>query len=211
MAGKLTKKGSDDVPPPPSSTGKPSVAPKYLCIGAINPRALIEMLLNQKVDWSDSESTNIMTTTLETDYNELFDMKYNSPIYAGLNLGDNNRAVRAKSEEMKSMTTEDRLTPNLATIKTIGDLKTVGVTDVNTTAVKQVYLRGGKLNLVLEAPEQLNKSMSNLSLTQRILDLATPFNHESKSGEKSGENTVGWTPAGYTWRETGQMLCHATD
>jgi len=207
MAGKFSTQGSGDVPPPVGSTGKPSTPPKNLYIGAINPRVLTEILLNQKVDWSDPESTNIMASTLETDYNELFDMKFNSPIYAGLKLGDNNMAVPAKRDEIKSMTTEDRLTPSLAAIKKIGDLKSVGVTDVDGTAVKQASLRGGKLNLIVDAPEELNKSMSNLSLTQKVLELTTPFQHKAKAGEK----TVGYTPAGYTWRETGQMLCHATD
>jgi len=206
MAGQAPLSKPGDVPPPAQGpVGRPGAAPKDLRIGAINPRALTELILGRKVDWKDPSSTKLMTETLETPYNELFDLKYNSPIYAGLKLGPNNTAVPLGPDELKVMTDQDRLTPNLGAIKTIGDLKTMGLDDVNTTQVNQAFLTGGKLNLVLDAPVKLNKTIGNTSVTRRIFDIATPF------GTKATGKDAGYTPPGYSWRQIGEMLSHATD
>jgi hypothetical protein len=180
-------------------------APKNLCIGAINPYALTEAILGRKLNWNDPASSKIMTDTLQTDYNELFDMKFNSPIYAGLKLGPNNMAVPVKREEMTIVTEKDRVTPNLGTIQKVGDLKTVGVDDIASTEVKQAFLSNGKLNLVLQAPPALNKKFTNTVVSQQILDIATPF------GAKLRGLNVGWTPPGNTWRDMGEMLKTVTD
>jgi hypothetical protein len=180
-------------------------APESLYVGAINPRALTEAILGKKIDWSDPASTKIMTDTLETDYNELFDMKLNSPIYAGLKLGPNNIAVPLPLKELKILTPEDRLPPTLGTIHTVGDLKTVGVDNIASVEVEHAFLKNGKLNLVLEAPSPLNKKITNTSVTQQILDIAIPVETRAQS------SNVGWTPPGDTWRDMGIMLETATN
>jgi hypothetical protein len=59
---------------------EPSKAPENLNIGAINPFALTEALLGRKIDWKLPESYQLIADALQTDYDELFDMKFNSPI-----------------------------------------------------------------------------------------------------------------------------------
>jgi hypothetical protein len=61
-----------------------------LNVGAINPYALTEALVGRKIDWNSKNSIEIMEDALETNYGELFDMKFNFPIYAGLKLNAQN-------------------------------------------------------------------------------------------------------------------------
>ena len=186
----------------PAAEAPADVAPASLHVGAINPRALTEAILGKKVDWSDPASIRTMTDTLDTDYNELFDMKFNSPIYAGLKLGSNNIAVPLTRDEMTILTPRDRCTPNLGAIKNTEVLKNIGV-DITSSNIKHALVNKGKLNLVLEAPLALNKKITNTSVTQQIVDIATPFRPQ-------GVN-FGWTPPPSTWRDMGTMLETATD
>ncbi|KAI9777276.1 MAG: hypothetical protein M1839_009006 [Geoglossum umbratile] len=179
--------------------------PKNLYVGAINPRALTEAILGKKIDWSDPVSTEIMTGTLETDYHELFDMKFNSPIFAGSKLSPNNMAVPVPREQMRILTAEDRSTPNLGAIRTLGDLKTVGIDNIAAVEVSHAVVNNGKLILALEAPPALNNKITNTSVTQKIFDIATPF------GTVLQGPLVNWTLPGNTWRDMGTMLATATD
>ncbi|KAH0558800.1 hypothetical protein GP486_004554 [Trichoglossum hirsutum] len=195
-------------PPPPVAADAETPAdppPENLYIGAINPRALTEAILGKKIDWSDPASTKIMTDTLETNYNELFDMKFNSPIFAGLKLDPNNMAVPAPREQMRILTPENRVTPSLGAIRNLGDLKTVGIDDLASVEVNHAVANNGKLTLSLEAPPVLNNKITNTSLTQKIFDIATTF-----GAGLQGPN-VGWTLPGTTWRDMGTMLSTAAD
>jgi Calpain family cysteine protease len=171
-------------------------SPDNLSIGAINPFALTEALLGRKVDWSLTESANLVSETLQTDYDELFDMKFNSPIFAGLKLNSSNMAEPVSKKEMKLMTDKDRQTPSLATVKRVSDLENLGIKDINSTDVKRAWTINGKLNLVLNAAA-LNKKLSNTTVSQPIMDISTPFRPSA---------AVGWTPPGYTWRDMGDFF-----
>ena len=46
-------------------------------MGAIHPFALMEALTGRKIDWTKKEFFTIMEDALETDYSEMFDMKFN--------------------------------------------------------------------------------------------------------------------------------------
>ncbi|MCS3867362.1 hypothetical protein J3D55_000278 [Chryseobacterium ginsenosidimutans] len=59
-------------------------APKEMFVGVINPYALTEAITGRRFDWKDPRSSQIIEEALETNYAELFDIKYNSPLYAGL-------------------------------------------------------------------------------------------------------------------------------
>ena len=51
--------------------------------GAINPYALTEVLLGRRVDWaSEPDPQRLVETTLQTPYDQLFDPKHNSPLFA---------------------------------------------------------------------------------------------------------------------------------
>jgi len=71
--------------------------PQHLSIGVINPYALVGALTGKKSDWMKPELTKILSDVLKTDYAELFDMKFNSPLYAGLKLNPTTHASPVQS------------------------------------------------------------------------------------------------------------------
>lgn len=60
------------------------VAPKN--VGVINPYALAEVLRKESVEWHQVDTHEVLTETFEMPYEELFDPKFNSPLYSGLEL-----------------------------------------------------------------------------------------------------------------------------
>jgi Calpain family cysteine protease len=176
-------------------------APENLTIGAINPFALTECLLGKKIDWTLPESVNLLSDTLQTDYDELFDMKFNSPIFAGFKLNSSNMAEPLSAKDMKVMTDEDRQLPSLSAVKKVSDLQELGIKDINDTEVKRAWAANGKLNLILNSAAT-NKKLSNTTLSKEVFDLSTPFRTKAE---------VGWTPPGYAWRDVGDFFKDVTE
>jgi Calpain family cysteine protease len=176
-------------------------APENLTVGAINPFALTESLLDKKIDWTLPESFSLVSETLQTDYDELFDMKFNSPLFAGLKLKSSDMAEPVSAKDMTVMTDEERQTPSFSTVKKVSDLQNLGVKDINETEVKRAWATNGKLNLVLNAAAT-NKKLSNTTLSQQIIDLSTPFRTNAE---------VGWVPPNHTWRDMGDFFKDVTE
>jgi hypothetical protein len=55
-------------------------------IGVINPYALAEVQLNKKVKWGEVDVQKTLSEALHTPYEQLFDPKFESPLYTGLKL-----------------------------------------------------------------------------------------------------------------------------
>jgi hypothetical protein len=56
-------------------------------VGVINPYALVEVMLGRRVNWNRvADPQQLLEKTLGMPYEELFDPKYDSPLYAGLKL-----------------------------------------------------------------------------------------------------------------------------
>lgn len=170
-----------------------------LNVGAINPFALTEALVGRKIDWSNKDSIEIMEDALETDYNELFDMKFNSPIYAGLKLNAKNMAEPVKASEITIRGDNDPETPDVSAFKTLSELKKVGVKSLNTTAIRSGVLSRGILNLKLEIPE-LDKTISKTRLSKPLAALLL------------GPGTAAdWTPENGTWKDIGDFFKDVTE
>ena len=98
---------------------------------------MVEALTGKTFDWTKPDSTKILSDVLETDYEQLFDMKFNSPLYAGLKLNPSTKmAEPLKESEIKILTPADRCTYPLNKIKKLADLKDVGVEDIGSLEVK---------------------------------------------------------------------------
>lgn len=171
-----------------------------LNVGAINPFALTEALVGRKIDWTKKDSIEVMEDALETDYKELFDMKFNSPIFAGLKLNDKNMAEPLKSSEIKIRGNNDLETPDVSNFKTLNELKKVGVKSLNTTAIRSGVLTRGKLNLELEIPE-LDKTLSKTLLSKPLA--AILLGKAATSGD--------WTPENGTWKDVGDFFKDVTE
>jgi hypothetical protein len=55
-------------------------------VGVINPYALAEVILRHKIDWTQVDSKKVLADALGMPYEQLFDPKFASPLYAGLKL-----------------------------------------------------------------------------------------------------------------------------
>ncbi len=170
-----------------------------LKVGAINPYALTEALTGRKVDWTKSESIQIMEDALETDYNELFDMKFNSPLYAGLKLNSQNMAEQVAASEITIRTEKDMETPDVSSLKTLSELKILGVKNLDTAKISSGRLSRGVLNLKLNVPA-MDKSLSKTRLSKQLAAIVL------------GPGTAGdWTPANGVWRDMGDFFNDVTE
>jgi hypothetical protein len=170
---------------------RPDSPPKNVCVGAANPYALVEALLGRKIDKTSIDVARILSNVLQTDYDELFDMKHKSVLYAGMRLNEDKRqAERLSSKDIKILTENDLITPDLSQVQKLKDIEQVGLKDLGNARVKVCRMQNGKLRLVLHA-HQIGRTVSNHELTRSLNDLATPFRH--------GDNK--WMPPNASWRD----------
>lgn len=174
-------------------------APKEMFVGVINPYALTEAITGRKFDWKDAKSYQILEETLETNYSELFDIKFNSPLYAGLELTKDNTVRALKSEEVKVRATDKLESVNLSNIKTLNDLSTTGIKDLNTISVKNARLDKGDVKMVLNI-SKLNSTINNRLITPSIKNIIY--------GQVIAN---GWTPAGTSWSDRGNFFNDVTE
>jgi hypothetical protein len=170
-----------------------------LYIGAINPFALTEVLTGRIIDWNKRESIEVIEDTLETEYSELFDMKYNSPLYAGLRLTDNNVAEPVDNSEIFIRGDNDTETPDLSSIDTIGGLKKAGINITKETKIQSAFLSRGILNLRLDLPE-MDKTLSKTRLSPMMASIVMYSGYSDE-----------WTPENCIWTDTSNFLRAVTD
>jgi len=175
-----------------SSKGpEPDSPPKDLHVGCINPYALVEALIGRKVDRCSMSSARILSDVLQTDYDELFDMKHNSVLFAGLKLNrEQRKAEEFSDKEIGILNERDLETPDLSRVKKVNDLEKLGMKDISETEVKMARMQNGKLRLVLYA-HSMGKKVSNREVTMSLNELALPFR------KQKGQ----WTPPNSSWRD----------
>ncbi|KLU89867.1 hypothetical protein MAPG_08837 [Magnaporthiopsis poae ATCC 64411] len=174
---------------------KPDQAPKNVCVGVANPYAMVEAILGRKVDKTSVEVARIMSDVLQTDYDELFDMKHHSVLYAGLQLSEDKKmAEQLSHKDMKILSENDMMTPDLSRVDKLKDLEKLGVQDIGNAKVKMCRLHNGKLRLVLHT-YRLGHRLSNKEVTRALNDLITPFRHSSDGKDSK------WTPPNSSWRD----------
>jgi hypothetical protein len=170
---------------------RPDSPPKDVFVGAANPFAVAEALLGRQVDRHSMRSARILQNVLQTDYDEMFDMKNCSVLYAGLKLNDKERrAERYDERDMKILNERDLITPDLSGVRRLEDLEKVGLKDIKDARVKVARMQNGKLRLVLEA-NAIGRRVTNRGITMSINELITPFRRE--------DNQRRWTPPNAAW------------
>jgi hypothetical protein len=198
---------------------KPDEAPKNLNIGCINPYALVEALISRRVDGCSPAAAKIISDVLATDYEELFDMRHDSVLYAGLELkrGSNDskdedrnrdRAEVVSRKDIRIITERDLETPDFSRVERVGDIEHIGIDDILKAEVTMARMQNGKLRLVLRAPGRLGRTVSNRDVTLTLNELCLPYRrHEDNEGNsRRGE----WTPSNSSWRNIATLpLCVA--
>jgi len=174
--------------------------PKNLSVGAINPYALTEAMLGRTIDWQNPKSIQIMENVLETDYHELFDMKFNSPVFAGLKLNSANMAEPLNETEIKVRNLNEVTTPDFSSLKTLSDIRKMGVDNIDTLTVKSGRLTNGNLNLNIKVP-QFDKTISK--------SVITPTMRNILFGKVDSSND--WTPSNGVWKDMGDFFKDVTE
>jgi hypothetical protein len=130
----------------------------------------------------------------------LFDMKYDSPLYAGLKLNTaTNMAEPLKANEIKVRKSEDLEIPDLSKVKSLEDLKEIGIKDLKKLVVSSSTLSNGKLELSIHVPE-LDHTISKSIITPRMKDILF------------GDVGAGdFTPANATWKDIGDFYKDVTE
>ncbi|MBD8082877.1 C2 family cysteine protease [Chryseobacterium caseinilyticum] len=175
-------------------------APKEMFVGVINPYALTEAITGRKFDWTDAKSYQILEQTLEKSYSELFDIKFNSPLYAGLQLERDNTVKTMRAEDVKVRSSDKLETINFSTIKNLKDLSKAGITDLDSVEIKNARLDKGDVKVVLNVPK-LNNTITNTMVSPVIKDIVFG----------SPNINLGWTPANCLWSDRGNFFNDVTE
>ena len=167
-----------------------------LNIGAINPYALTETLLGRKIDWNKKNSIKIMEDTLETPYSELFDMKFDSPLFAGLKLNKDNMPEPLKASEINIREAKDLETPDISRLKKLSELKELGIKKLNEVKIKTGMINKDNLELTLDVPE-LKRTLSKSLVSKSLADIALNL---------SGSSNKDWVPSNGVWVDKGDFF-----
>lgn len=170
---------------------RPDAPPRDPCIGAVNPYALAEALLGRKIDRHSMAAAKILQNVLQTDYDELFDLRHKSVLFAGMKLNEKERRAEMYDEkDMRILNERDLMTPDFSGVRRLEDLEKVGLKDLKEVKVKAARMQNGKLRLVVQAQE-LGKTVSNREVTMSINELITPFRMDRDR----------WQPPNASWRD----------
>ncbi|KAI8948318.1 hypothetical protein F4801DRAFT_464070 [Xylaria longipes] len=172
---------------------EPDPQPKDVFVGCVNPFALAENMIGHKIDRQSITAIRIIQDTLQTDYEELFDMKHRSVLYAGLELNKDERmAEELDEEEIKILKEKDLVTPDLSRLDKLDDLENIGLKELGNIRIKRAGINNNKLHLVLHA-DSIARTVSNREVTQTINDFCLPF--------RRGDNKESFTPPNSSWRD----------
>ena len=83
-----------------------------LTLAARNPYALAEIVLGHPIDWTNvDDRPALLEKILHTPYEQLFDPKYDSPVYLGFEW-DSNRRIRCNAKMLQEGRKSDFSTTN---------------------------------------------------------------------------------------------------
>jgi len=181
--------------------------------GVINPYALAEYITGRKIDWEKTQDApRLLETILQTPYQELFDPKFEGPLYMGLKLNKKGTLDRYHtplfSVEVK-MDINDLEMPleQLSDVKVLGDLGArFKVDNIATLPVHQIDLCNPYLlTLNIRIPEK-----------DRIQALAKVFPKAlvksiALDPELQGNANQDWTPANASWQDMGDFFNEAAE
>lgn len=185
---------------------RPDQQPKNVRIGCCNPYALVEAMLGRRIDRNSVNASTLISQVLQTDYDELFDLKNKSVLYAGLQLNEKERTASQLTEkDIHLLNERDLMTPDLSRVQRLQDLEQIGLKDLNQVQVKHARIQNGKIRLVIQANANGNRiarQVSNRELTRTMNEFMTPFRIRNKDDENMpGRDENEWSPPNASWRD----------
>lgn len=181
--------------------------------GAVNPYALAELITERKLDWDKIESPElVLEEILETPHAELFDPKYESPLYPGLKLDqENNLIPAARSEISRTDFTVGVETP-VSDISTVQDLGRF----IQTHGDKGLQLQGlgrtlpRNLNVNIDLGKVVPRRLSNLHIPEIFADFVLP-GFARDAFEEAAKAKKEWDPPNGYWRDPGHFFNKAAN
>lgn len=186
---------------------RPDEQPKNVRVGCANPYALVEAILGRRIDRNSVNAATLISQVLQTDYDELFDMRSRSILYAGLELNEKERRAEQLSEkDMRLLRERDLITPDLSRVQRLSDLQQIGLKDLGQARVKHARITNGKIRLVIQANSngnQVARQVSNRELTRTLNELITPFRRLGRDEEHNNPDRERnqWSPPNGSWRD----------
>ncbi|NQD37730.1 hypothetical protein HPT27_11900 [Permianibacter sp. IMCC34836] len=176
--------------------------------GVINPYALAETIAGRRIAWSEVDAPRMLETLLATPYEELFDPKYDSPLYLGLKLNKNKTLEPFHSplfDVTVKLGTSDLETPVeelMTNVKVLGDLaRRFEVTDVAKLAIHNIRLCNPfQIELTLKLPSKDRLQQLAQILPKSLLQTVA-FDPELK-----GNSNQDWTPPNANWTDKGTFF-----
>jgi len=181
--------------------------------GVINPYALAELVAGRRIAWSEVDAPRMLEELLQTPYEELFDPKYDSPIYMGLRLNKNKRLEPFRSpllDVQVKLDTSDLEVPIeqlMTDVKVLGDLsRRFEVSDVANLAIHKIrFCNQFQIELTLKLPAK-----------DRLQQLARAFPKElvqtvAFDPEAKGNSNQDWTPPNASWIDKGTFFNEAAE
>ena len=181
--------------------------------GVINPYALAETVAGRRIAWHEVDAPRLLEDILATPYEELFDPKYDSPLYMGLRLNKNKQLERFRSPLLDvtvKLDTSDLETPieHLMTdVKVLGDLgRRFEVSDVAKLAVHHIRLCNPfQVELTLKIPYK-----DRLQQLARVFPKAL-VQTVAFDPEQQGNVNQDWTPPNGSWVDKGTFFNEAAE
>ena len=177
----------------------------------INPYALAEVVSGRRIKWKEVENApRLLESILQTPYEELFDPKYNGPLYFGFRLNERMELERAPLPYLDITISEkanDLEVPldSLASIERLADLgPRYRVDDVGFIRVQHAEIIGNRLRLILELPQEERSQRLARVFTKAVLAKIAP---DPETVGKSND----WTPPDARWDDAGRFFNEAAE
>lgn len=172
----------------------------------INPYALAEVVSGRRIKWKEvQDAPRLLESILQTPYEELFDPKYNGPLYYGFRLNEQMKLVpeRPPLLDIKVKLEANDLEVPLNSVSDIKRLEDLGprykVEQVGTITVQRAEVVGNQLQLTLRLPSEDRQSKLARVFTKEVLATIAP---DPKTVGKSTD----WTPPNATWGDAGRFF-----
>ena len=184
---------------------------------ARNPRALAEIILGHRIDWSTADEHTLLEEVLQTPYEQLFDPRYDSPVHLGITIGEKGEVIEEAPRFLrypaKASHDGSKNGGDVNDAERFPDLHLGNITHV--ADLKQLI--GGSIEdapLRRFAPSRAGGwtiEIGQLPALREAL-LATVFDQSvlSKIWSRRFIDT-GWTPSGGQWADIGSFFREAAE
>lgn len=177
----------------------------------INPYALAEVVAGRRINWAlVQDKRRLLEDILQTPYEELFDPKYQGPLYFGFRLDERRQLVPERSPlldvELK-LDLSDLEVPfdAISRIERLSDLgPRYNVAHVGTIPVEHAEIVRNTIVLTLRLPERDRLQRLARVFTKAVLQTVAP---DPKTVGKSSD----WTPPDATWGDAGRFFNETTE